>query len=172
MPGADRIRRGWLVLALVAALAVAAGCDSGSSAAAGATAEPGCDHWCGNGSATVTFLGATTTISGGGCYDGGSAGFDVRFGDWQGLNGASSYLQLTAYREGGATPTPAPPTANPSAAPTATEHPTISVSGGVAGSTFVLESGTIVTLHADGSGSFSGTDIDGQGQVNGAFTCG
>jgi len=29
----------------------------------------------------------------------GSAGVDVRFGDWQGVNGTSSYLQLTAFRE-------------------------------------------------------------------------
>jgi hypothetical protein len=167
------VGRGSLALALVVALVVvAAGCDSGSSPTTGSAVGPNCDHWCGNGSASVTFLGQTTTISGGGCYDTGSAGVDVRFGDWQGVNGTSSYLQLTAFREGGATPTPAPPTANPLAAPSATDHPSVVASGSVQGATFTLEANTTVTLHADGTGSFSGTDVDGQGLVTGTFTCG
>jgi hypothetical protein len=172
MAGTTLIRRGWVAVVLLAAVAAgAAGCASGSAATPRATAEPNCDHWCGNGSATVTFLGQTTTIAGGGCYDTGASGVDIRFGDWLGVNGASSYLQLTAYREGGATPTPAA-TANPLAAPSATDHPSVVGSGGIFGSTFTLEGGTKVTLKTDGTGSFSGPDVDGQGLVTGTFTCG
>ena len=172
MAGTALFRRGWVAVALMVALAAAAaGCGSGSAATPRATAEPNCDQWCGNGSATVTFLGQTTTIAGGGCFDTGAAGVDIRFGDWQGVNGASSYLQLTAYREGGATPTPAP-TVNPLAAPSATDHPSVVGSGGILGNTFTLETDTKVTLKADGTGSFSGTDVDGQGPVTGTFTCG
>jgi hypothetical protein len=165
---AGRTRRVSLALALVAALAVmAAGCDSGSAASVG-PGYSGCDHWCGNGSATVTIGSTTTSISGGGCYDGGSAGVDARFGDW-GPTGTGDYLTLIAYRTGGPTPTPAP---TPSAGPTATGHPSPNVSGSVNGSPFVLGTDTVVSLGADGTGSFSGTDLDGSGLVKGTFNCG
>jgi hypothetical protein len=174
MARAHGIRTGGLALALLAALvAVTSGCDSGSSPTAPSANGPGCDKWCGSGTATVTFVGATTKISGGGCYDGGSAGFDIRFGDWQGLSGTSSYLQLTAYRDGGPTPTPAA-TANPAAAPTATDHPSVIASGSVGGDPFVLvaSSDTVVSFRADGTGSFSGNDVNGNGTVQGTFACG
>lgn len=168
---ADRTRRASLALALVAALAVvAAGCDSGS-AATGGPGDSGCDHWCGNGSATVTIDSTTTPVSGGGCYDGGSAGVDARFGDW-GPNGIGDYLTLIAYRTGGPTPTPAPTPSAPPAGPTATGHPSPTVSGSVNGSPFVLGPDTVVALGANGSGSFSGTDLNGSGLVKGTFTCG
>lgn len=129
-----------------------------------------CEHWCGNGSAVVTIGGVTTAIQGGGCYDQGSAGYDIRFGDWQGLQGVSSYLALTAYRIGGPTPTPAI-TANPLAAPSATDHVTPDVSGSVDGSPFVLGDDTVVTFNADGTGSYSGTDLNGAGLIKGTYRC-
>jgi hypothetical protein len=133
--------------------------------------DAGCEQWCGNGSAAVTIGGVTTTISGGGCLDQGAAGYDIRFGDWQGLQGVSSYLAVTAYRAGGPTPTPAI-TPNPLAAPSATDHASPLVSGSVGGSPFILGSDSVVIFGADGTGSFSGTDLDGAGLIKGTFTCG
>jgi hypothetical protein len=132
--------------------------------------DVGCDHWCGNGSAVVTIGGVTTTIDGGGCYDQGSAGYDIRFGDWQGLQGVSSYLALTAYRAGGPTSTPAI-TPNPLAAPSATDHATPLVNGSVGGSPFVLGDDTVITFNADGTGSYSGTDLNGAGLIKGTYRC-
>ncbi|MGD0123636.1 MAG: hypothetical protein ABSC46_13920 [Candidatus Limnocylindrales bacterium] len=132
--------------------------------------DTGCDHWCGNGSAVVSIGGVTTTITGGGCYDQGSDGYDIRFGDWQGLQGVSSYLALTAYRAGGPTPTPAI-TTNPLAAPSATDHATPLVSGSVGGSPFVLGDDTVITFNTDGTGSFSGTDLNGAGLIKGTYRC-
>jgi hypothetical protein len=132
--------------------------------------DTGCDHWCGNGSAVVTIGGVTTNITGGGCYDQGSAGYDIRFGEWQGLQGVSSYLALTAYRAGGPTPTPAI-TPNPLAAPSATDHATPLVNGSVGGSPFVLGDDTVITFNADGTGSYSGTDLNGAGLIKGTYRC-
>ena len=132
--------------------------------------DAGCDHWCGNGHAVVTVAGTTATISGGGCFDQGSAGYDIRFGDWQGLQGVSSYLAVTAYRVGGPTPTPAI-TPDPRAAPSATDHAVPLVGGSIAGSPFVLGSDTVITFNADGTGSFSGTDLNGAGLVTGTYRC-
>lgn len=157
------------VAALVALALLVAACDSG--AAATPTVGGDCQHWCGNGSATVTIGGATTTISGGGCYDAGPAGYDIRFGDWQGLQGISSWLGLTAYRAGGPTPTPVP-TVNPLAAPSASDHPSPVGGGGVDGNDFVLAPGSSVVFNADGTGTFSGTDMNGAGLITGTFTCG
>ncbi|MFI5258428.1 MAG: hypothetical protein ACHQ01_02285 [Candidatus Limnocylindrales bacterium] len=167
---ARRIRRASLALALVTAVAaVAAGCGSSSVATSGPGGS-GCDYWCGNGSATVTIGSTTTSISGGGCYDGGSAGVDARFGDW-GPTGIGDYLTLIAYRAGGPTPTPVATTTGPPAGPTPTGHPSPNVSGSVNGTPFVLGTDTVVSLGANGAGSFSGTDLNGIGRVKGTFTC-
>jgi len=96
-----------------------------------------------------------------------AAGVDARFGDWS-PNGTGDYLTLTAYRTGGATPTPAATLASPGAS----EYPSPNVTGSVAGSPFILGPDTVVTLAADGAGSFSGTDLNGGGLVKGTFTCG
>jgi hypothetical protein len=154
-----RPRRPQFLLALVLALGLLAAACGGASAG-----NTGCDHWCGNGSATVTMSGTTTTISGGGCYDVGAAGVDVRFGDWQGLEGLSSYLMLVTYRVGGptaaATPTPAP-----------SDHLAPNIIGSVNGKPFILGSDAVVALSANGTGSFSGTDVNGYGSVKGTFDC-
>jgi hypothetical protein len=149
-----------VALALIVALAVVAiGLGSGTST------DSSCDHWCGNGSATVTMAGVATTISGGGCYDLGAAGVDVRFGDWQSLQGLSGYLMITAYRAGGPTAA-ATPAANPS------DHLSPTVQGSVNGTPFILGPDAGVTLNASGIGSFSGTDVNGYGAVKGTFICG
>ena len=166
-----RFRRAAPILVLLLAFAaVVAACGSGAAPGLDQNGIP-CDHWCGQGSATVTVGGQTSTISGGGCYDQGSEGVDVRFGDWQGLEGDSGYLQLIAFRIGGPTPTPVV-TANPSANPYATEYPGDTVDGSVNGTPFVLGTDTVVTLKADGNGTFQGTDLDGAGVVSGTFSCG
>lgn len=166
-----RFRRATLLLAAVVAVAAfSAGCGPGSPAT-GDQNGVSCDHWCGDGSATATIGDATTAILDGGCYDRGSAGVDARFGDWQGLEGSSDYLEVVAFRAGGATPTPVV-TANSHPSPNATEYPGDSVSGSVNGTPFVLGQDTVVTLKADGTGSFSGTDDSGAGRVSGTFSCG
>ncbi len=169
---AHGIRRAWVaVAALAMAATVAAGCDTATTPAAATQGDiAGCDNWCGNGSAAVTIGGTTTTISGGGCFDTGSAGYDIRFGDWLGVQGVSGYLALTAYRVGGPTPTPAV-TQNPLAAPSATDHSSPIASGSVDGSPFILGSDAVVTLNADLTGSFSGTDENGAGLVKGTYRC-
>ena len=174
----DQVRRTSVALGVIAVLALilagtAAVATQGGQAATPADAPnvaDGCDHWCGNGSAVVTIGGTTTTISGGGCFEQGSAGYDIRFGDWQGLQGVSAYLAVTAYRAGGATPTPAI-TPNPLAAPSATDHASPLVSGSVGGSPFILGDDTVVTFASDGTGSFSGTDLDGAGVIKGTYRC-
>jgi hypothetical protein len=159
-----------LAIVLVAGLAlVGTACGSGS----GATANPGansagCENWCGNGSARVTAGGATTTITGGGCYDQGAGGIDARFGDW-GDGGTGDYLAITGYRAGGPTPTPAPTTN--AAHPSATDHANYPGDGSVGGLPFILDTGATITFEADGSGSFSGSDVNGAGQVSGSFSC-
>ena len=164
-----QVRHALLVLLVLALLAgFAAGCDAASSSTAG-QGDSGCDHWCGNGSAAGTVGGVTTGISGGGCYDAGADGIEARFGDWQGISGgASGALALTVYRAGG--PTPAP-VATP-AVPDATNHFSPTVSGSARGTPFVLGEDTSVTINAGGTGSFSGTDVNGFGPVTGTFNCG
>jgi hypothetical protein len=164
-------RRAPFALAVLLVLAaLPAGCGSDAPETVNSAGVP-CEHWCGTGSATAKIAGTTTTIKGGGCYDQGSAGVDARFGDWQGTEGSSDYLQVVAFRAGGPTPTPAS-TASPQASPGATEYPGDSVSGSANGTAFVLGTDTVVTLSADGTGSFSGTDDSGAGRVSGTFTCG
>ena len=155
-----------IALLLVLAISVAA-CGASTSGSGGSDAN-GCDQWCGNGSATVTVGGTTQTISGGGCVDGGLAGIDARFGDWRSVNGLSSYLMLIAYPPGSPTPTPGP-TLAPDAAPTGPASP--SVIGSSNGQPFALGPGTVVTIAANGTGSFSGTDVNGYGPVAGSFSC-
>jgi hypothetical protein len=149
-----------LALLVVAAIAVA-GCRSGAS-----PTDNLCDKWCGNGSATVTFGGATERLSGGGCFDDGAAGIDARFGDWQGItNGASGYLMLAVYRPGGPTPT----ASSSSSVDSGPASP--SVDGSVGGQPFVLGPGTVVAITPDDTGSFSGTDLNGGGTASGTFSC-
>jgi hypothetical protein len=148
------------VALLVLAAIVVGGCGSGAAPSDNAN---GCDHWCGNGSATVTFAGSTETISGGGCFDTGSAGIDARFGDWQGITGISDYVSLTVGRPSAVIPTAAP------VAPTGPASPL--VSGSVHGQPFVLGTGAIVAMTPDGTGSFSGIDVNGGGSASGTFSC-
>ena len=173
----ERVRRTSAALGVLAVLALVLAGTAAVAIQGTPAATPGpqngdttCEHWCGNGSAAVTIGGVTTTITGGGCYDQGSAGYDIRFGDWQGLQGVSSYLALTAYRAGGPTPTPAI-TPNPLAAPSATDHFAPDVNGSVSGSPFVLGDDTVITFNADGTGSFSGTDLNGAGLIKGTYRC-
>lgn len=161
--------RSRLPIALLLVLAGAlAGCDAGTSGSGSTDGANGCDRWCGNGSATVTIGGSTQSISGGGCVDGGLAGVDARFGDWRSVNGLSSYLMLIAYRPGTPTPTPGP-TLAPDTAPTGPAAP--SVIGSANGQPFALGPGTVVAIAANGTGSFSGTDVNGYGPVTGTFSC-
>jgi uncharacterized protein YraI len=166
----SRFRRASLLLAvLMAVAALAAGCSPSTATNVDQNGNP-CEHWCGSGSAQVTAAGATTTITGGGCYDQGSAGVDARFGDWQGL-AAGDYLEVTGFQAGNATPTPVP-TVNPKASPGETEHPGNTVDGSVNGAPFVLDTDTVVTLKADRNGTFRGTDLNGAGTISGTFSCG
>ncbi|MGA3057052.1 MAG: hypothetical protein ABSE70_03275 [Candidatus Limnocylindrales bacterium] len=155
-----------LALLLVAAVAVE-GCGPGASEPGGSDGANGCDKWCGSGSATVTFGGATQTISGGGCFDDGSAGIDVRFGDWQGITGGTGgFLMLTVYRPGGPTPSAAPPSGPPDTGPAVPI-----VTGNVNGQPFVLGPGAVVSIAPDETGSFSGVDVNGLGPASGTFRC-
>jgi hypothetical protein len=166
-------RAGALLLVMLVAIGgIAAGCDSATPASPNQVS--GCAHWCGNGSARVTLAGTTTEIDGGGCYDQGAGGFDVRFGDWQD-EGPIDYLSLTAYQAGGPTPppteTPVPTSADASDSPEPTDPPDYNVGGSVDGQPFVLDVGAAITLGADGKGTFSGIDVNGLGEVSGTFTC-
>jgi len=166
----SRIHRAPAALMVVVLLAMpAAGCGSAGTSSGD---DSGCDHWCGNGSATVTFGGTTTRITGGGCYDRGAEGVDARFGDWHGIAGVSSYLAVLAYRAGGPTAPPEATPAIPPAVPTPTGHPAPVVSGAVAGTPFILGEDAVVTLNASGTGSFSGTDVNDGFAVTGTFNCG
>jgi hypothetical protein len=172
MPGRVRTSRPLLALALTFTFGLAlvlGGCGSSSNSTANGGGGSSCDYWCGNGSARVTVGGVTATITGGGCYDTGAAGIDARFGDW-GNTGVADYLTVSGYRAGGPTPTPAP-TTNSLAAPTATGHLNVAVDGSIAGQNFVLDTDAVVTFAADGTGSFSGTDLNGAGKVTGTFAC-
>jgi len=72
--------------------------------------------------------------------------------------------QLVTYRAGGptaaATPTPAP-----------SDHLAPNIIGSVNGKPFILGSDAVVALSANGTGSFSGTDVNGYGSVKGTFDC-
>src|SRR5512143_2494691 len=65
-----------LVLAAVVALgiigAMAAGLGRGGGDQAAATFNVDCQHWCGSGTATISFGGSSATVSGGGCWDSGA----------------------------------------------------------------------------------------------------
>jgi hypothetical protein len=41
----------------------------------------------------------------------------------------------------------------------------------VAGQNHVLDTSAVVTFATDGTGSFSGTDLNGAGKVTGTLTC-
>jgi hypothetical protein len=124
-----------------------------------------CQHWCGTASASVTFAGQTATISGGGCYDQGSEGIDVRIGDWQG-EGVGDYVQLSGYRPGG--PTPGPTATSSDGSGDAGASP--QAAGNVGGTPFTSFD-AVVTFTSDQGGTFSGTDVNGLGPVSGTFTC-
>jgi hypothetical protein len=166
-----QVRRTALALVVVIAVMVPVMATIASGGGAGATptddlnATPGCENWCGNGSATVTIAGTTSNISGGGCYDRGAEGIDARFGDWQGVQGAANYLAFLAYRPGGATPTPAIAGATP-------QYPANPLSGSVGGSPFVLGPSSVITFNSDNTGTFSGIDVNEGTSVSGTFVCG
>jgi hypothetical protein len=157
--------RRFLPTLLLGVALVAAGCYTGNATPSAVT----CGHWCGDGSADVSFAGISATIGPGGCYDGGSAGIDARFGDW-GPNGSGDYITVEGYRIGGATPSPVPTTA-PDASPAASQPPDIAVAGSISGSAFALDTTSQVTFAADGTGTFSGLDLNGGGRVAGSFSC-
>jgi hypothetical protein len=150
-----------IVAFLIPTLAILA---SGGSGHAGATADPsgGCDHWCGNGWATVTVGGTTTKVPGGGCYDEGVSGVDARFGDW--LDGSFDYVGLVFFRPGTATPTGAAADSQNDMA----SYP----SGSVAGLPFVLDKDSVIHVDSNGTGTFSGKDINDGHAVAGTFNCG
>jgi hypothetical protein len=168
MTPATRLSRPSLALLIAVAIAVG-GCGSPASTA-NAGNGPGCDKWCGTGSASVTFAGATATVSGGGCYDTGAAGVDARFGDWQGDTGGDAYLMLTVYHPGALVPTPL--TTAPAANSTPDTGPAAPTGeGSIDGQPFILAPGAILSIRADGTGSFSGTDVNGGGPASGTFSC-
>ena len=138
---------------------------SGCSTSGGASPTSGCDHWCGNGSARVVLAGQTTAIQGGGCYDTGGGVMDVRIGDWQ-ENGSGNFLALTGSRPGtahAATPVPTDANGDPTADPP--------VQGSVGGVPFALDYNSTVTFTSVSTGTFSGNDLNGAGDVTGTFTC-
>ena len=164
MSRVTRLSRRSLALLVVAAIAVA-GCTSGAS-----PTDNRCDKWCGNGSATVSFGGATEKLSGGGCVDGGAAGIDARFGDWLGVTGVSGYLMLVVYRPGPSTPTAALTTLA-SGFPNDSALAEPEVVGSVNGQPFILGADAVVSITPDDTGSFSGTDVNGLGLASGTFSC-
>lgn len=156
-----------LVIVAAIMLPVMATIAAGGGATTEASATPAaCDHWCGNGWATVTINGLTAQISGGSCFDRGADGIDARFGDW---DGPGNYMAVTGYRPGGATPAPATP------GPT-DQGPPVRGSGSVSGSPFGLGADATVVFNTDGTGSFSGNDVTngatGGFPVKGTFYCG
>lgn len=146
-----------VVVGIVAALAVGVGNGSSSPADTGGA---GCQHWCGSGTATVSYGGSSAAISGGGCYDAGPAGLQANFGDWQGLQGVSDYLSLVIFLPG-----------RPSPTPDENGQPPTIVTGSINGDPFLLGPDVVIGYTADGTGSFSGTDVNGGGEATGTFTC-
>jgi hypothetical protein len=151
---------GVLIIGIAAVVAIGAG---------NGTAEPqqtfvnDCGHWCGTGTATISFGDNSGKATGGGCYDTGTTdGIDARFGDWQGIQGVANYLTLSIL------PASAPdPTAENGETPM--YNPV--VSGSLDGRPFVLGPDTVIRYTADGTGTFSGTDMNGGGTAGGTFTC-
>jgi hypothetical protein len=157
-----------MLLAFVAALTLlAAGCGGGGESQA--TVFNDCQHWCGTGSANVAFRGFAAKIPGGGCYDQGEAGIDARFGDWQGISGSVGFLQLIIPAAGAGESTGA---TDSSGGPAASQVPyDTNVIGSVGGEPFVLGPDAVVRISPDGTGSFSGTDVNGGGVASGTFSC-
>jgi hypothetical protein len=151
---------GLVIIGIVAAFAIGAG---GGTAAPQATFNVDCGHWCGSGTATISFGGSSSQVTGGGCYDTGATGIDARFGDWLGVQGVSDYLQLTILPPGLASPTPDENGDSPVYEPI--------VTGSINGSPFVLGPDAVIRYTADGTGSFTGTDLNGGGAASGTFTC-
>jgi hypothetical protein len=151
---------GVVIMGIVAAFAIGAG---GGTTGPEATFNVDCGHWCGGGTATISFGGSSSHVTGGGCYDTGATGIDARFGDWLGVQGVSDYLQLTILPGPLASPTP------DSAGDTPVYEPI--VTGSINGSPFVLGPDAVISYTADGTGSFSGTDLNGGGAASGTFTC-
>jgi hypothetical protein len=155
------------VALLVLGAGALAACGSGSATP---TADPLCDHWCGNASASVTLGGQVYNINGGGCYDRGPDGVDVRIGDWQGLQGPSTYLGLTGWRPG---TTRGPIATAPGQGVGGAGNPDGDVvAGSIEGAPFILGQDTVVTFTSQNAGTFSGTDVNGGYRVTGTFTCG
>jgi hypothetical protein len=117
----------------------------GTAAAAGAS----CLDWCGNGSASLTVNGTSTTITGGACLIEGGV-VDARFGDWWNSGTATAEVVILVYQTGSKAPT---------------------ISGKVGATFFVLADDTKATAGADGSGTFSGTNSMGIGTISGTWTC-
>jgi hypothetical protein len=152
---------GVAIIGIVAAFAIGAG---NGNAVPQPTLVNDCSHWCGTGTATITFLGNSGTVSGGGCYDTGTTdGIDARFGDWQGIAGLTNYLSLYILPAPLANPTLDENGATPMYDPV--------VSGSLDGSPFVLGPDVVIRYSADGTGTFSGTDMNGGGTASGTFTC-
>jgi len=150
---------GLVVLGIIGLGWLAQGNGGGPSSPADSSGTD-CQHWCGSGTATVSYGGTSASITGGGCYDTGASGVDARFGDWQGLEGVSDYLQLIIFTPGVPTPTP----------DENGQLPTL-VTGSIDGNPFVLGNDAVVRYSPDGTGSFSGTDVNGGGEATGTFTC-
>jgi hypothetical protein len=160
-----RLRLARLLAGAAACIGLAAGLAACSSA--GPTPTTDCGDYCGDASATVSFLGNKATISGGGCQDKGAAGIEVRIGDWQ-AEGTGDFLILTGYLAGGPTPQPTPVPTDDSGLPL----PSYPVAGSVGGVPFTLDQTAVVTFASATSGTFSGDDVNGYGPVSGTFTCG
>jgi hypothetical protein len=152
-----------------ARLAATAVLSMGLAACSSSLATPtsDCGDYCGNASARVTFVGNTTTISGGGCHDNGAAGIEVRIGDWQ-AEGAGDFLIVTGYPAGGSTPAPTAVATDDSGLPI----PSYPVAGSVGGIPFTLDESAVVTFTSATAGTFSGEDVNGYGPVTATFTCG
>jgi len=190
-----RLRRPPLVIALAFVLAAAtSGCGATTPTPA-STLDTSCDKWCGNGRATITFEGGTAAISTGGCYGQGAAGIDARFGDWLGVKGLSSYLMLTFYPAAPvATSSAGASSADSSGSIGRTGFPSASssagaggsapaagaaqgspippeIDGSVGGAPFVLGPASVVSYNTDGTGSFSGTDVNTGEMATGTFSC-
>jgi len=153
------MRRIWM--AMVIAVAVAAGCSEAASTAAtpggggggggAATKAPGGGGGGGgNATATIKINGTSTTIKGGTCTDIGALGTEVAVGDFTaGQAGKGDFFDM--FVKGNAVTT---------------------VQGRAGGVYFVLAAGKESgSIGADMTGSFSGTDTITGNQVEGTFAC-
>ncbi len=111
-----------------------------------------CSYWCGTASVQMTMGGSTVTISPGGCLEGGADGVDLRVGDFTnvGTAAAKDYVIALVYHGGDGTPI---------------------ASGTVNGKPFVLDASATGTIGDDGKGTFSGTNMVGNGTVTATFSC-